>query len=98
MSYEAREIRLGYALNGQGSSAHKSSTYSKYRMATIPEGRYLHLIRSLKRHRPLRVHGQGPTSIGTRTGTYYVGRDRVYLAAPPHANTGAALLVFEAQD
>jgi DNA-binding beta-propeller fold protein YncE len=39
-----------------------------------------------------------PTSIGTRTGTYYVGRDRVYLAAPPHANTGAALLVFEAQD
>lgn len=38
------------------------------------------------------------TSIGTRTGVYYVGRDRVYLAAPPHANIGAALLVFEAQD
>jgi outer membrane protein assembly factor BamB len=41
---------------------------------------------------------KAPTSIGTRTGTYCVGRDRVYLAAPPHANVGAALLVFEAQD
>jgi hypothetical protein len=38
------------------------------------------------------------TSIGTRTGVFYAARDRVYLAAPPHANSGAALLVFEAQD
>jgi DNA-binding beta-propeller fold protein YncE len=38
------------------------------------------------------------TSIGTRTGTYYVARDRIYLAAPPHGNIGAALLVLEAQD
>ena len=38
------------------------------------------------------------TSIGTRTGTFYVARDRIYVAAPPHANIGAALLVFEAQD
>jgi DNA-binding beta-propeller fold protein YncE len=38
------------------------------------------------------------TSIGTRTGVFYAARDRVYLAAPPHANIGAALLVFEAQD
>jgi hypothetical protein len=41
---------------------------------------------------------KAPTSIGTRTGTYYVGRDRVYLAAPPYANTATAPLVFEAQD
>jgi DNA-binding beta-propeller fold protein YncE len=38
------------------------------------------------------------TSIGTRTGTFYVARDRIYAASPPHANIGAALLVFEAQD
>lgn len=38
------------------------------------------------------------TSVGTRTGTFYVKRDRVYVAAPSHANIGATLLVLEAQD
>jgi DNA-binding beta-propeller fold protein YncE len=42
--------------------------------------------------------GKFASSIGCRTGTWYVARDRLYLAAPPHANIGAALLVFEAQD
>jgi len=39
-----------------------------------------------------------PSAVGCRTGTFYVKRDKVYLGCPPHANLGAAVLVFEAQD
>jgi DNA-binding beta-propeller fold protein YncE len=42
--------------------------------------------------------GRFASSIGCRTGTWYVSRDRLYLAAPPHRGGGAALLVFEPQD
>jgi hypothetical protein len=42
--------------------------------------------------------GKFPTAIGTRTGVWYVARDRLYIAAPPMGNLGARLLVFEAQD
>ena len=42
--------------------------------------------------------GKIPTSIGTRTGVWYVKRDRLYLAAPPAQGLGARILVFEAQD
>jgi DNA-binding beta-propeller fold protein YncE len=38
------------------------------------------------------------TSIGTRTGTFYAKRDKVYLASPAHGNIGASLLVYEAED
>jgi len=41
--------------------------------------------------------GKFPTAIGTRTGVWYVKRDRLYIAAPPSGNLGARLLVFEAQ-
>lgn len=39
-----------------------------------------------------------PSSIGARTGAFYVQRDRLYLAVPAHASLGAELWVFEAQD
>jgi DNA-binding beta-propeller fold protein YncE len=42
--------------------------------------------------------GKFPTAIGTRTGVWYVKRDRLYIAAPPSGMLGARLLVFEAQD
>jgi DNA-binding beta-propeller fold protein YncE len=38
------------------------------------------------------------TSIGTRTGTFYAKRDKVYLASPSHGNINASLLVYEAED
>jgi len=41
--------------------------------------------------------GKFPTALGTRTGAWYVKRDRLYLAAPPSGVLGARLLVFEAQ-
>ena len=42
--------------------------------------------------------GKFATSIGTRTGAWYVKRDRLYLAAPPANGLGARILVFEPQD
>jgi DNA-binding beta-propeller fold protein YncE len=42
--------------------------------------------------------GKFATSIGTRTGVWYVKRDRLYLAAPPANGLGARILVFEPQD
>jgi hypothetical protein len=41
--------------------------------------------------------GRFPTAVGTRTGVWYVSRDRLYIAAPPSGALGARLLVFEAQ-
>jgi outer membrane protein assembly factor BamB len=41
--------------------------------------------------------GRFPSALGTRTGAWYVSRDRLYLAAPPAGGLGARLLVFEAQ-
>ncbi len=41
--------------------------------------------------------GKFPTALGTRTGVWYMKRDRLYLAAPPSGVLGARLLVFEAQ-
>lgn len=41
--------------------------------------------------------GKFATAVGTRTGTWYVARDRLYLASPPSGALGARLLVFEAQ-
>lgn len=41
--------------------------------------------------------GKFPSSLGARTGVWYVSRDRLYLGAPPAAGLGARLLVFEAQ-
>ena len=41
--------------------------------------------------------GKFASSLGARTGTWYVKRDRLYVAAPPAAGLGARLLVFEAQ-
>ena len=41
--------------------------------------------------------GKFASSIGTRTGTWYEKRDRLYVAAPPAGMLGARLLVFEAQ-
>ena len=42
--------------------------------------------------------GKFATSVGTRTGAWYVKRDRLYLAAPPANGLGARILVFEPQD
>lgn len=41
--------------------------------------------------------GKFASSLGARTGTWYVKRDRLYVAAPPAGGLGARLLVFEAQ-
>jgi DNA-binding beta-propeller fold protein YncE len=41
--------------------------------------------------------GKFESALGTRTGTWYVKRDRLYVAAPPAKGLGARLLVFEAQ-
>lgn len=41
--------------------------------------------------------GKFASALGTRTGVWYVSRDRLYLAAPPAGGLGARLLVFEAQ-
>jgi DNA-binding beta-propeller fold protein YncE len=41
--------------------------------------------------------GKFPTAIGTRTGVWYVKRDRLYIAAPPSGGLGARILVFEPQ-
>ncbi|MDB6165307.1 MAG: repeat containing protein [Lacunisphaera sp.] len=42
--------------------------------------------------------GKFATPIGTRTGVWYVKRDRLYLAAPAGNGLGARLIVFEPQD
>ena len=41
--------------------------------------------------------GKFASALGTRTGVWYVARDRLYVAAPPSGGLGARLLVFEAQ-
>ncbi|MEA3003957.1 MAG: hypothetical protein QOH81_2745 [Sphingomonadales bacterium] len=41
--------------------------------------------------------GKFASALGTRTGVWYVKRDRLYVAAPPAGGLGARLLVFEAQ-
>lgn len=41
--------------------------------------------------------GKFASALGARTGTWYVKRDRLYVAAPPAGGLGARLLVFEAQ-
>jgi DNA-binding beta-propeller fold protein YncE len=41
--------------------------------------------------------GKFESALGTRTGTWYVKRDRLYVAAPPARGLGARLLVYEAQ-
>ena len=41
--------------------------------------------------------GKFASSLGARTGTWYVKRDRLYVAAPPAGGLGARVLVFEAQ-
>ncbi|HJP68106.1 MAG TPA: hypothetical protein VJ846_04315, partial [Sphingomicrobium sp.] len=41
--------------------------------------------------------GKFASSLGARTGTWYVKRDRLYVAAPPAGALGARVLVFEAQ-
>ena len=41
--------------------------------------------------------GKFASSLGARTGTWYVKRDRLYVAAPPAGGLGARLLVYEAQ-
>ena len=41
--------------------------------------------------------GKFASSLGARTGTWYVKRDRLYIAAPPAGGLGARVLVFEAQ-
>lgn len=41
--------------------------------------------------------GKFASSLGARTGTWYVKRDRLYVAAPPAGGLGARILVFEAQ-
>ncbi|MDB5674694.1 MAG: hypothetical protein JWM65_1676 [Sphingomonas bacterium] len=41
--------------------------------------------------------GKVASALGTRTGVWYVARDRLYVAAPPSGGLGARLLVFEAQ-
>jgi DNA-binding beta-propeller fold protein YncE len=42
--------------------------------------------------------GRFPTYVGTRTGVFYVKRDRLYLAVPPGNGLGARIVVFEPQD
>ena len=41
--------------------------------------------------------GKFASSLGARTGAWYVKRDRLYVAAPPAGGLGARVLVFEAQ-
>ena len=41
--------------------------------------------------------GKFASALGTRTGVWYVSRDRLYVAAPPAGGLGARLLVFDAQ-
>ena len=41
--------------------------------------------------------GKFESALGTRTGVWYVKRDRLYIAAPPARGLGARLLVYEAQ-
>jgi DNA-binding beta-propeller fold protein YncE len=41
--------------------------------------------------------GKFPSALGTRTGVWYVSRDRLYVAAPPAGGLGARILVFEPQ-
>jgi DNA-binding beta-propeller fold protein YncE len=41
--------------------------------------------------------GKFESALGTRTGAWYVKRDRLYIAAPPAKGLGARLLVYEAQ-
>ena len=39
-----------------------------------------------------------PTAVGARTGTWFAGRHRLYVAAPATSALGARLLVYEATD